>query len=424
MADEAVADAEHEREAERPEEQRAQARVDDALLQDVDDLAGAGEAGLEHHEAGLHEEHEERGDEHPRRVGAVDRPPVICSSTSSWAWATSPTSEGADRRRSAPNAATARSSCRRGMSTKKRCRSLSRNLDFECECVHESLPVCGPPGRRTGSDWIWRRDFRRVNGPCTARVKHPGQLSLARSHVFGSVLQRAREHRDATRGAADDRHTEVHAVRRRVPPWLRAWLIGLGGIAVITVVFTVLLGGRAVRGPGSAAARADHRRRASCRVGGSGCRSPCSRRRLRRSCCCRRSARSTSATPRTSSSLVTFVGGRGDRQRPRQPALDRQPRRADRTRADAVAAQRLARPAQPAELDPRARRPSCTTAPTTTRRRASGSCGLIVDETRRLDRIVDNLLSLSRLQAGALDPDERADVGERARRARADRGSS
>ena len=52
--------------------QRAQAGVDDALLQDVDDLTGTGEARLEHHEAGLHEEHQERGDQHPRRVGAVD----------------------------------------------------------------------------------------------------------------------------------------------------------------------------------------------------------------------------------------------------------------------------------------------------------------------------------------------------------------
>ena len=81
MADPAVADAEHEREAERPEQQGAQARVDDALLQDVDDLAGAGEAGLEHHEAGLHEEHQEGRDEHPRGVrpahDGVDR--HVCS---------------------------------------------------------------------------------------------------------------------------------------------------------------------------------------------------------------------------------------------------------------------------------------------------------------------------------------------------------
>ena len=48
------------------------ARVDDALLEDVEDLTGAGEAGLEGHEARLHEEHEEGGDEHRRRVHAVD----------------------------------------------------------------------------------------------------------------------------------------------------------------------------------------------------------------------------------------------------------------------------------------------------------------------------------------------------------------
>ena len=59
MADPAVAVAEHEREAERPEQDAAEARVDDALEQDVHDLAGAGEAGLEHHEARLHEEHQE-----------------------------------------------------------------------------------------------------------------------------------------------------------------------------------------------------------------------------------------------------------------------------------------------------------------------------------------------------------------------------
>ena len=72
MADDAVAGAEHEGEAERPEQQRAQARVDDALLEDVDDLTSSGEPGLEHHEPGLHEEHEEGGDEHPGGVGAVD----------------------------------------------------------------------------------------------------------------------------------------------------------------------------------------------------------------------------------------------------------------------------------------------------------------------------------------------------------------
>ena len=71
MADHPVAGAEHEGEAEGPEQQGAQARVDDALQQDVDGLPGAGEAGLQHHEAGLHEEHQERGDEHPGRVRGV-----------------------------------------------------------------------------------------------------------------------------------------------------------------------------------------------------------------------------------------------------------------------------------------------------------------------------------------------------------------
>ena len=34
-------------------------------MQDVDRLPGPGEAGLEHHEAGLHEEHQERRDQRP-----------------------------------------------------------------------------------------------------------------------------------------------------------------------------------------------------------------------------------------------------------------------------------------------------------------------------------------------------------------------
>ena len=72
MPDEAVAESEHERETECPKEQCAQTRVDDALLQDVDDLAGAGEAGLEHHESGLHEEHQECREQNPCRVLSVD----------------------------------------------------------------------------------------------------------------------------------------------------------------------------------------------------------------------------------------------------------------------------------------------------------------------------------------------------------------
>ena len=72
MPDELVAGAEHEGEAPRPEQEPAEARVGDALEQDVRRLPDAGEARFQHHEPGLHEEHEERGDEHPHRVQRVD----------------------------------------------------------------------------------------------------------------------------------------------------------------------------------------------------------------------------------------------------------------------------------------------------------------------------------------------------------------
>ena len=72
VPDDAIAEAEHECKAERPEQDGAQAGVDDAFLQDVDDLAGSGKAGFEHHEAGLHEEHQERSHQHPCRVDTVD----------------------------------------------------------------------------------------------------------------------------------------------------------------------------------------------------------------------------------------------------------------------------------------------------------------------------------------------------------------
>jgi len=51
----AVAVPELEREAERPVQDPAQTRVEDALQQHVDRLARPGEAGLESHEPGLHE---------------------------------------------------------------------------------------------------------------------------------------------------------------------------------------------------------------------------------------------------------------------------------------------------------------------------------------------------------------------------------
>ena len=73
VADEAVPRPEHEREPERPEEDGAETGVDDALEQDVHHLAGAGKPGLEHHEPGLHEEHEEGRDERPCGVQTVDR---------------------------------------------------------------------------------------------------------------------------------------------------------------------------------------------------------------------------------------------------------------------------------------------------------------------------------------------------------------
>src|SRR5205814_4294399 len=68
VADEAVASTEHERETPRPEQDAAQASVDDALEQDVDGLARAGEAGLEGHETRLHEEHQKRRHQHPQGV--------------------------------------------------------------------------------------------------------------------------------------------------------------------------------------------------------------------------------------------------------------------------------------------------------------------------------------------------------------------
>ena len=68
VPDEAVALAELEREPDRPVQEPAEARVEDALHHDVDGFSGPGEAGLEGHEARLHEEHEECGHEHPDRV--------------------------------------------------------------------------------------------------------------------------------------------------------------------------------------------------------------------------------------------------------------------------------------------------------------------------------------------------------------------
>ena len=71
-ADEPVAVAEHEGEAESVEEQPAEARIDDALHQHVDRFARAAESGFEHREADLHSEHQERRDQRPDGVDRVD----------------------------------------------------------------------------------------------------------------------------------------------------------------------------------------------------------------------------------------------------------------------------------------------------------------------------------------------------------------
>ena len=72
IPDEAVAVAEHEREAESVEQQAAQARVHDALHQHVDCFARAAEARFQHREAHLHAEHEERRHQRPDRIQRVD----------------------------------------------------------------------------------------------------------------------------------------------------------------------------------------------------------------------------------------------------------------------------------------------------------------------------------------------------------------
>jgi hypothetical protein len=72
VTDELVPGAEHEREADGPEQDAAERRVDDALEEDVADLPGPGEAGLQHHEPGLHEEDQEGRHQRPDRVQRVD----------------------------------------------------------------------------------------------------------------------------------------------------------------------------------------------------------------------------------------------------------------------------------------------------------------------------------------------------------------
>ena len=71
-ADEGVAPAEHEREAPSPVQKPADAGVEHAFDQHVDGFAISTEAGLEHGEARLHAEHEERAEQNPAGVDRVD----------------------------------------------------------------------------------------------------------------------------------------------------------------------------------------------------------------------------------------------------------------------------------------------------------------------------------------------------------------
>ena len=72
IADEAVAVAEHEREADGVEQNAAEAGIHHAFHQHVYGFAGAAEAGFEHREADLHAEHQERRDQCPGGVDRVD----------------------------------------------------------------------------------------------------------------------------------------------------------------------------------------------------------------------------------------------------------------------------------------------------------------------------------------------------------------
>ena len=72
IPNEAVAVAEHEREAKRVEKQAAQARVDDTLHEYVHCFARAAETSFQHGKAHLHAEHEEGGHQSPDSVDWID----------------------------------------------------------------------------------------------------------------------------------------------------------------------------------------------------------------------------------------------------------------------------------------------------------------------------------------------------------------
>ena len=71
ITNEAVAVAKHEGEAEGVEQQAAQTRVNHAFHENVDRLTRTAEAGLQHGEAHLHAEDQERRDQGPRGVDRV-----------------------------------------------------------------------------------------------------------------------------------------------------------------------------------------------------------------------------------------------------------------------------------------------------------------------------------------------------------------
>ena len=64
--------AEHPGKAPGPEEDAAEAGIHEAFQQHVHRFPGAREAALQEHEARLHEEHQEGGDQHPHGVDRVD----------------------------------------------------------------------------------------------------------------------------------------------------------------------------------------------------------------------------------------------------------------------------------------------------------------------------------------------------------------
>jgi len=72
VADEPVAMAEHEGEADGVKENTAKASVDDALDKNVHGFAASTETGLQHGETNLHAEDQEGRNQRPHRIYGVD----------------------------------------------------------------------------------------------------------------------------------------------------------------------------------------------------------------------------------------------------------------------------------------------------------------------------------------------------------------